>query len=173
MTRRGLHTLDALRERCTVDGKHWLWDGPVVRGRPVARIGGDSMHGPRITATLMGRADERTGSQRWTVRCGMALCLSPRCLLLAESVRQCHQIASAAGRLKRDASASARISQAHRLNGHTSPAWMVLWALESSQPSRAVGSALGVHHSTVRAWRTGRKNLHAATGPFTQLMGSR
>lgn len=170
MTRRGIHTLDDLQQRCTVNGKHWLWDGAVSRGRPAATIGGSRVLGARITAVVMGRADERTGDQRWTARCGQALCLSPHCLLLAKSQRQCHRIASAAGRLKRSAAQRAAISLAHQKRGHSSPEWMVQWALESGQSSRVAGEALGVHHSTVRAWRGATKNLRIVTGPFSQLL---
>jgi len=170
MSRRGIHTLDDLQARCEVYGPHWIWQGMVVRGRASANLQGHVVHGARITALVLGRDSERQPHQRWTVRCGERLCLSPNCLLLARSHAAAHQIASRAGRLKRDAAASTAISRAHVQRGTAYPAWMVAWAMESTQPSREVGRTLGVHDSTVRAWRNGTRHLQVAAGPFSQLL---
>lgn len=168
--RRGIHTLADLQARCSVEGKHWMWTGQLTRGRPSCRLGRHSVHGPRITAVVMGRAEERQPQQRWTVTCGRPLCLSPRCLVLVRSQGEALRLQSRTGRLKRGAAASEAISRAHRRSGYTKPSWMVQWAKESGQPSREAAHGLGVHDSTVRAWRTGSKHLRASAGMFSQLL---
>lgn len=166
----GIHSLDDLLARCVKQGLHWIWQGFTVRRRPSATLNSVVVHGPRITAVVMGREAERLPHQRWTVRCGQALCLAPGCLVLAQSHGDALRTGSRRGRLKRGPAACAAVSRAHQTRGTCYPDWMVQWAKDSDQPSREVGRALGVHDSTVRAWRSGSKRLRMSTGMFSQLL---
>jgi hypothetical protein len=162
-------TLDELRERCDVEGAHWIWGGYTIRGRPQCSIGGVNVQGPRITATVLGTSRQRRSGQCWYAACGERLCLSPKCLRLGP-YRDAHQTASKAGRLKRNPAQIAKVIAARRAQPDVLPEWMVEWALESPQSNGAVGHALGVSKTTVYQWRNGLARAAHRTGMFSQLM---
>jgi hypothetical protein len=172
MNRGGVHTLSDIRARCDVSKGCWIWNGYAPRSRPSINLRGDVVLGQRVLAKLMGRDQERQPHQRWTAKCGNPLCLSPRCLILATH-RECHQLASRSGRLKRDADQLARVRVARRAckSQKSMPDELIRWALESPQSSRVVAHALDVDPSAVRAWRTGKKRPDLSVGVFAQLMG--
>lgn len=169
--RRGLHNMADLRALCTKSGPHLLWHGCMVRNRPVATLAAKRVHGARIVATLLGRDGERLPHQRWTMRCGIANCLSANCLLLADSQGEALRVQSAAGRLKRGKDASLAISRSRRLAGLCYAEELVQWALESGQSATAVAHALGCCKDTVAVWRGRRQkpNLQTA-GIWGQLL---
>jgi hypothetical protein len=170
--RRGIHTIHDLRERCDrLSNGCWIWPGAVDQGRPVTRIGGVKglAAGASITAVLLGRAAERRPDQRWYVRCGERLCLSPRCLMLG-SHGDALRCAAAVGRLRRTQAKRARDRAARRRQADVSPAWHVQWALESPQSAPDIAHALGVNRATVSNWRRGRQRPDLVCGPFDELM---
>lgn len=164
----GLKTLDDLRERCDVEGKHWYWTGNIVRRRPASWVMGERVCGQLITAKVLGRAAQRQPHQRWVATCGDPLCLSPRCLRLATHV-EAHAIAGKAGRLARTTATRLKNMLAAQSRSTSYPAWMVEWARESPQSAPEIARALGVGRSTVVSWRSGSRRAVQEVTPFSQL----
>ena len=160
-TRRGVIDLPDLELRCAVQANGcWLWEAGLSEGRPIATIGGRPICGQRITAIVLGRADERKPHQRWTAKCGNRLCLSPRCLVLRTHA-QALQLAARSGRMERRPDQLARCIASRLRSGAIRPEWQVQWATESEQSSVEVAHALDVHPTTVRGWRNGAiRRLH-------------
>jgi len=171
---RGLKTPDDLRAACQVQGKHWVWTGCMVRNRPVATIAGARICGGRITAALLGREAERQPQQRWVMRCAVAGCLSPTCLMLVESQGAALRMASRAGKLRRGPATSQAISRARQQAGLCYPRELVQWAQESEQRDAEVAHAIGCSRSTVAVWRgrVATKHSRLAVGMFAQLVAT-
>lgn len=75
------NVMDLVRERCTEDGLHWIWNGAVNNtGMPIMRWQGVCCMVRRVVMEARdGRAPSR--ARRATPTCEQKACVSPHCLV--------------------------------------------------------------------------------------------
>jgi hypothetical protein len=74
-------TIKTLKDRCRIDGEHWIWLGSATEnGHPIAKINGKSTTVRRWVATESGKHPRK---EAWaaTVKCDRPMCVAPGCVI--------------------------------------------------------------------------------------------
>lgn len=164
-----IEILETVWNRCTVEGKHWIWKGATnPAGNPVVS------HNNRITTVRRLVLQARAGrtlpqDQRAVCLCDHELCVSPHCASIV-TLKKARELAAARGAYRGNAAQHKRAAATRRARSHISEE-AVQRMRSSDEPVRETAAREGVHHSYVTYVRQGK--LRAAPGPVWRGLGAR
>lgn len=164
-----LEILEAIWNRCTVEGEHWIWKGATnPAGNPV------TSHDNRITTVrrlvLQARAGRAVPLDRRAVcLCDHERCVSPHCTA-GVTLQRARELAASRGAYRHSALRRLRTSATRRARSHISDE-AVQRMRSSDEPARKVAAREGVHQSYVTYVRQGK--VRATPGPAWTGLGAR
>lgn len=169
---RGVHDLEALRQRCVIDDLTgcWRWGGAVCDGVPRIWLAGRVTTGPRAAVQLSGGRIER-GQVAYHARCSTPDCVNPAHIRVGTKAQAGAHLA-ATGRLRGDPRRAAVNLRNGSTRSRRSEELREL-ILASPESGVALERRLGIAHSTISYVRQGKRWRQHVPGAsvFSQKVG--
>lgn len=169
-------TLDEVKARCRIEGKHWIWTGALSEGKwpriyaPDYTDGGKMKSQPGRRAVWHLKTAGRSIPHGWRVfGCDVDLCISPECVVCQPTAKRGEKIAKTGawkGNPKRII--------ANRLSGRKRSSLtpeLIATISTSDKTGVELEAETGVSRQTISKVRTGRPNAYTPLGGlFTGLI---
>jgi hypothetical protein len=170
-------TLDDIRERCRIEGAHWIWVGAESRG--VARIWAPDFTKAGTMQSQPGRRavwHVKTGKaipKGWRVfgTCDVPGCIAPGCITCKDPAQRGREV-SASGKLKGSILRRVNSRKAGRARSRLTPA-LIEWIKASPLNGLQVAALAGVGRATVSKVRRHGMPSFEPVGTFTTLLAGR
>jgi hypothetical protein len=172
-------TLDDIKDRCRVEGEHWVWAGALSAGVPRVWAPDFTLHGGEFRSQTGNRAvwHVKTGKaipKGWRVfgSCDVALCMNPECMTCEPPAARGRKVA-ASGKLKGQIKRIVANRAIGRKRSVVKDERQLAEIITSAETGVAIARRLGVPRQTVSKARTGQLLAFAPVGGiFTALLAS-